>query len=330
MNKIKKYIMENKIFLLSILSVFCYILFLNRSISTNENYPKIDISTANMKQSVSSIINTEKPRNYYNPKILEGVADKISTQLQSYGYETTDQKFIVKDKEFKNVIASYGKVDAPRFIVGAHYDMASHFDNAGADDNASGVAGLLELARLFKTYKPTINYRIDFVAYTLEEPPVFRTTNMGSYVHAKSLKENNVDVLGMISLEMIGYYSDEENSQRFPSPIKEIGFLFPSKGNFISVVSNFPSNDLRLKMKKSLKQTTIPTETLIFPSSIEGFLDLSDHASYWKFGYPALLITDTAFFRNENYHTPYDTIDTLNFDKMKEVVNGTYWFLVNF
>ena len=134
---------------------------------------------------------------------------------------------------------------------------------------------------------------------------------------------------GMLSLEMIGYFSEEEKSQHFPYPIDAVGFLYPTKGNFIAVISNFTSNDLRIKMKKSFSQTNLPTETLLFPSSISGFLDLSDHASYWKFNYPALLVTDTAFFRNDNYHTPHDTIDTLNFEKMKEVVNGTYWFLIN-
>ena len=317
-----------KLFIFIIIFFIAIIFFLNRDINTSEYYPTVSVSKDNLYRTVYDITHTEKAREYDNPEILVNVSKYINNKFKEYGYKTEIQQYTIKNEIFENVIASYGDSELPRFILGAHYDQAGHFKNAGADDNASGVAGLLEIARLINLNKPKLNYRIDFVAYTLEEPPIFQSNNMGSYKHAEYLNTNDIDVIGMAVLEMIGYYSEEENSQRFPYPINKFN-LYPNTGNFIAIVSNFPSNDIRLELKKSFLKTNINTETLLFPSSIKGIIDLSDHNNYWKFDFPAVMITDTAFFRNENYHTPYDTIETLNFDKMAEVVKGTYWFLIN-
>jgi len=197
---------------------------------------------------------------------------------------------------------------------------------AYAYSNASAIAGLLEVARFAKTHESELPYRVDFVAYTLEEPPFFRTTSMGSYIHAKSLHENSISVKGMICLEMIGYFTDQRKSQRYPLSIMR--WFYPDTGDFIGVVSNYSSGSLAKQISQHLKATSVGVETLKAPSFITG-VDFSDHRNYWKFGYDAVMITDTAFYRSPNYHEHSDTIDTLDFGRMKEVVKGICWFLLD-
>jgi hypothetical protein len=204
--------------------------------------------------------------------------------------------------------------------VGAHYDVCG--DQPGADDNASAVAGLLETARLIALNKPKIDYQIDFVAYCLEEPPFFGTEAMGSFVHAKSLSENKVELLGMICFEMIGYFSEQPNSQQFPSA--ELAKIYPSTANFIIVVGIEPYDEFNQKVKTLMSENAeIDVQVISFPSK-DGLAGLSDQRNYWHFGYQALMINDTSFIRNPNYHMPSDTIETLNFEKMAEVVNCSY------
>ncbi|WP_244543132.1 M28 family peptidase [Cellulophaga fucicola] len=202
--------------------------------------------------------------------------------------------------------------------MGAHYDV--YGDQEGADDNASGVAGLLELARLLA--KEKLDYRIDFVAYTLEEPPFFRTEKMGSYVHANYLKENSITVKGMICLEMIGYYKDEANTQT--CPIKEMSAIYGNRANFITVVQNEKSGNFGSKIENLMKkQKLIPTVSFKGSSLVTG-VDFSDHLNYWNLNYPAVMITNTSFYRNKNYHTNKDSLETLNINKMSAVIQQLY------
>jgi Zn-dependent M28 family amino/carboxypeptidase len=204
--------------------------------------------------------------------------------------------------------------------VGAHYDVCG--EQPGADDNASAVAGLLELVRMVHQRQPLLDYRIDFVAYCLEEPPFFGTASMGSYIHARSLNDSGVKVMGMISLEMIGYFSDQPNSQPFPSP--ELAQRYPSTANFIIVVGIKKYEAFNEKVHKAMANGAgIDVQLIHFPAE-DSLAGLSDQRNYWKFNYPALMINDTAFVRNPNYHTRNDTIDTLDFVKMAEVVNAAY------
>lgn len=288
------------------------------------NKPEISVDQNQLYPSVEKLTSLSPSRNYENIDSLNKAADFIKGEFLKYGYGPVEQKYSIKGLEYKNILASYGPETAPRFIVGAHYDVAG--EQPGADDNASGIAGLLALAELFKRHSPKINFRIDFVAYTLEEPPFFRTKSMGSFVHAKSLHDSKVNVLGMLSLEMIGYYSDSPESQFYPLPFMKL--FYPTKGDFIGVVGNLASSKLIKHFKNTMKLTTLNAESLKAPSCLIG-VDFSDHMNYWKFGYPAIMLTDTAFYRNMNYHSVYDTINTLNFDKMKEVVKGVYWALIN-
>ncbi len=259
-------------------------------------------------------------RNYKNLESLEKVCAYLKTEFQKAGYECEEQKWIAEGSEYKNIIASFNKDKPRRLILGAHYDVCG--DQPGADDNASAVAGLLETARLIAEQNPALEYGIDFVAYCLEEPPFFASENMGSYVHAKSLYDKKTKVIGMICYEMIGYFSDAPNSQSFPSP--ELSKLYPSVANFIIVVGIEKHKDFNTKIHQLMSdQSGVDVQVIHFPAS-EGLAGLSDHRNYWKFGYKAVMINDTSFVRNPHYHEKSDTIDTLDFEKMTEVINSTY------
>lgn len=259
-------------------------------------------------------------RNFQNLKSLEKASAYIEKEFNKAGANPENQSWMAQGNEYKNIIASYNTEKPRRLIVGAHYDVCG--DQPGADDNASAVAGLLESARLVFELEPELDYRIDFVAYSLEEPPFFGSDKMGSYVHAKSLSDNNVDVIGMICFEMIGYFSDEPGSQAFPSP--EMAEIYPHVGNFIIVVGIEKYADFNRKVHQLMERdAAIDVQVISFPSG-GGLAGLSDQRSYWQFGYKALMINDTSFVRNPHYHKKSDTIETLDFDKMTEVINSSY------
>jgi Zn-dependent M28 family amino/carboxypeptidase len=284
---------------------------------------KIECSPDRLKAHVERICATPSPRCFDDTATLDSVARLIRQTFESFGYQTAEQLFQVKGKTYRNVIAVAGNAQAKRLVIGAHYDVAGF--QQGADDNASGVAGLLELARIAKENEKFLKHQVEFVAYSLEEPPNFRTENMGSYVHARSLADSGIKIECMIALEMLGYYSDRPNSQRFPLGILKL--FYPDKGNFIAAVSTLGSGSWVKKVKKAINRcTSIRCCSLTAPSWVQG-LDFSDHRNYAGFGFKALMITDTAFFRNPNYHSPSDRIQTLDFIRMAEVVKGVGWFL---
>ncbi|MGI8892022.1 MAG: M28 family peptidase [Bacteroidia bacterium] len=278
--------------------------------------------TTLIKSHLTAITKTEKFRNYTNVDQLNETADYIKSVFENYSDSVSFQEYNAEGNIYKNVIASFGTQNKKRIIIGAHYDVCG--DQEGADDNATGVVGLLELARLLKDNK--LNYRIDLVAYTLEEPPFFRTELMGSYIHAKSLAENNVDVYGMIAVEMIGYFSDEKKSQDYPVGLMSV--IYGNKGNYIALIKKTGQGKFARKFSRKYKSTkSIKTKRLTAPAFIPG-IDFSDHLNYWKFGYSALMITDTAFYRNKNYHEPTDTLETLDIKKMAKVIDGLYKTIV--
>lgn len=280
----------------------------------------IPVSKENLVDHIEFLTSLPEPRNYINIDSLNEAADYIDSVFTEYCDSVEVQKFLVNDVEYRNVVCSFGPENSERIIVGAHYDVCGN--QPGADDNASAVAGLLEIARLLKPISPTLKNRIDLAAYSLEEPPFFRTKSMGSAIHAKHLKKTKVDVKVMICLESIGYFVDEPNSQQFP-----IGFLkwfYPTTGNFIGVVSNLKSHFIGRKIRDLMRDSSdIDVEQLTAPSLLSG-VDFSDHLYFWKYGYKAVMITDSAFYRNPHYHEVTDTIDTLDFDKMAKVVKGVY------
>jgi acetylornithine deacetylase/succinyl-diaminopimelate desuccinylase-like protein len=265
------------------------------------------------------------PRNYLNIQSLNHIAQYIYDEFRKLDCKVSFQNFKVDGREYKNVIASFGEQQGERIIVGAHYDVCG--DQPGADDNASAVAGLLETARMLDEKKPDLKQQIDFVAYTLEEPPYFASSDMGSAVHAKYLHDNKIGVKAMICYEMIGYFSDKPNSQQFPSA--ELAKIYPHTGNFIIVVGKTGQEKYTQTVKKLMQlHASIDVQTINLPQEY-GLAGLSDHRNYWKYNYEAVMINDTSFLRNPNYHQTSDTIDTLDFDKMVEVVKGVYGVIVN-
>lgn len=282
-------------------------------------------NTERLYKDVEFLTEINPSRNYLNLDSINKVVEYIKEEFQQMGVSSIEQKWMARKNEYSNIIASYEPLKSKRLIVGAHYDVCG--DQPGADDNASAVAGLLETARMIFKNKPELDYGIDFVAYCLEEPPFFGSELMGSYVHAKSLKDDKVEVIGMICYEMIGYFSDEPNSQNFPSP--ELAALYPDVANFIIVVGIDQHQEFNSKVHRLMsKDSGIDVQLINFPES-SGLAGLSDHRNYWTFGYPALMINDTSFIRNPNYHEKSDTIETLDFGKMTEVINSSYKAIVN-
>lgn len=269
---------------------------------------------------VEFLTNLRPFRNYRNLESLEKVCIYLREEFAAAGYETQDQKWMAAGNEYTNVIASYNHHKTKRLIIGAHYDVAG--EQPGADDNASAVAGLLETARLFAEQEPDPDYRIDFVAYCLEEPPFFSTGEMGSYIHARSLYQQKVEVMGMLCYEMIGYFSEEPGSQGFPS--SDLAKRYPHKGNFIIVVGTKEHRDFQERIHALMKRKSkIDVQTITFPALV-GYAAMSDHMNYWKFGFHALMINDTSFLRNPHYHQESDTIETLDFTRMAQVVESCY------
>ena len=204
--------------------------------------------TVRVLNDLVKITNTQKPRNYKNIITLDSVADYIKSELIKICDTTAFQNYKVENKTYKNVIGSIGTENKERIIIGAHYDV--YGNHTGADDNASGVAGILELARLLS--KEKLNYRIDFVAYTLEEPPFFRTEQMGSAIHANYLYKNKISVKGMICLEMIGYYNSKPNSQEYPIP--GMSLIYGNKADYITVVQHKNSGEFGDEFNQLFKQ----------------------------------------------------------------------------
>ena len=311
------------------------------------------------------------PRYFGNPEGLNAAADYIKGQWLEMGYkpeQIQEQVFTVDGQDYKNVSLVLGPPDADRVIVGAHYDVFSKhsfeakpqqgldapIDRPGADDNASGVAGLLELSRLLKPYENQLNKRLDVVAFTLEEPPNYDEPSMGSQQHAiaaaADAKAQSSKILGMICLEMIGYFSDESKSQGYPVPsinelgqivrgqnrlseedkFREIDYSFPNsplrhlygdKGDYLALMSTPGSFGWLQMVRNTMSQaSSVPIKTLTTP----GFLDLqlSDHRNYLKLGIPSVMVTDTAFYRNHNYHTADDTPESLDPVRAAHGVDG--------
>lgn len=258
---------------------------------------------------VNVLSNEIGPRNPIHYSALNEARQYIVEQMTLVKSNFTLQQYRYEKKLFQNLVVEKIGENIPEeiLIVGAHYD--SVMDSPGADDNATGIASLLEIIRLLQNY---VNQRtLRFVAFTLEEPPFFGTEQMGSHVYARSCREKNENIVGMVALEMLGFYTERKKSQKYPS--YDMKDHYSDKGNFIAIVGNEDSYQLTINFAEYLKQTSlIKTETIIPYSQIHG-IDLSDHSSFWKFQYPAIMITDTAFYRNPHYHEVSDTIVTINF-----------------
>lgn len=248
---------------------------------------------------------------------LEAAADYIMQRLRGYGYEVRVQPYTVAGVQVRNLVAQKTGIEKPDevMVVGAHYDSAN--GSPGADDNASGVAALIQLAYLFKDRTPARS--IQFVFFTNEEPPYFHTTNMGSTMYARWLRHRKADVIGMISLECLGVYSDAPHSQRYPAML---GPLYGDKADFIAFVGNLSSRGFVRRMVQAFRvSASFPSEGIAAPESFP-WAGWSDHWSFWEEDYPAVMVTDTASYRYQHYHKATDTVDKLDIDRMARVVSG--------
>jgi Zn-dependent M28 family amino/carboxypeptidase len=270
-----------------------------------------------MAEHVRYLSATIGERNILRSGSLKAAADYIRNNLTQYGYPVTEQTYAVEGKPANNLEAELtgSEPSAGTVVLGAHYDTVPR--TMGADDNASGVAAALELARLLKGSK--FHKTIRFAFFVNEEPPFFQTEQMGSLVYARKLRQERVPVSAMISLETLGFYSDVPGSQKYPAILS---LFYPNRGDFIGFVGNTESRDLVRRAIRSFRQSArFPSEGVAAPATWPG-IGWSDQWSFWQEGYPAIMITDTAIFRYPYYHTDGDTSERVDFEKMARVVEG--------
>jgi hypothetical protein len=260
-----------------------------------------------------------KPHNMWHYAELESAAAYLETTLKSLGYDIVPQAYVVDGRMVRNIavtIPSRSTAGAETVVVGAHYDSAG--DAPGANDNGSGVAALLELARLLKGRGPTRD-QLRLVFFVNEEPPYYRSEHMGSWQFARLLAEKRERVRAMLSLETLGAYFDAAGSQQYPAPF---GLFFPSTGNFIAFVGTPGARWLVHEALGSFRRhTQFPTIGGVAPAVVPG-IDWSDHWSFGQFGYPAIMVTDTALYRYPHYHLPSDTPDKLDYERLARVTKG--------
>jgi hypothetical protein len=308
--------------------------------------PQVDSPTAlagRLNDHVQTLAGEIGERNVFHPHELSRAADYVEAQLELAGYSVDrfsfDTPISAEDKmeadsfyvrkgaapsevkigdkiEVHNLVAERpGKL--PGYVViAAHYD--SVLISPGADDNASGVAALIELARVFGDVQ--LDRSVRFVAFTNEEPLMWRSEHMGSIHYARQMKNQGEEVYAMLSIDGLGYYSDEEGSQHYPPPVS---LFYPSKANFVAFVSNVENRSLVRRAVKSFRDSEVPLASIgaAMPPRIAG-TDLSDHSSFWQFGYPGALVTDTNYLRTTHYHFATDLPDKLNYDAMAVAVDG--------
>ena len=256
-------------------------------------------------------------RDAAHPESLDIAASYIANEFRAAGASVSEQIFVARKKTYRNVIADFGDDGhSPLLIVGAHYDAFSSGRRPlpGADDNASGTAGLLELARLLGKQRPARNVML--VAFANEEPPFFGSDEMGSAVHAAATAASGRTVDGMICLEMIGYFTPR---QHWDAAILRL--LYPHRGDFVAVAGGWNDRALTRAVKQAIAGAGAEVVSVTAPHD---WLDASDQRSYWARRWPAVMVTDTAYERNPNYHTVRDTAETLDYGRMAGVVDGVF------
>jgi Zn-dependent M28 family amino/carboxypeptidase len=277
----------------------------------------LDTAASRLHAHVAMLADTIGDRNVWRCEALDRAARYIAAQFSTGGYVPQLQTFDVAKIPVSNVEAALaGAARAAEIVVvGAHYDSVAGCP--AANDNGTGVAAVLELAQRFSRRPQPRTIR--FVAFVNEEPPFFHTPQMGSVVYASAAKARGDRVTAMLSLETMGYYSDEPGSQHYPS---EIAALYPDVGNFIGFVANDASAQLLSQVRLAFEQRTrFPVQSMAGPADVDG-IGWSDHWSFWQAGYPAIMVTDTAPFRYPWYHTVHDTTDKIDFEKLAQVVDG--------
>jgi Zn-dependent M28 family amino/carboxypeptidase len=263
-----------------------------------------------LKRHVTRLASAIGPRNIYHYEALQAAAAYVEASLAEAGHTPARQPYEACGKAFANIVAEVAGTDrrGEIVVVGAHYD--SHKDSPGADDNASAVAALLELARRFAHHRPSRTLR--FVAFANEEAPFTRRKAMGSRVYARECRRRGDNIVGMVCLESLGYYSEEVGSQW----LSFWGLFLPRRGDFLALVANRPSRALLARVAGALERRGgLPYRRVVLPSHVPGAWS-SDHWSFWLEGYPALMVTDTVPLRNPHYHKREDTPDKVDFARL--------------
>ena len=271
----------------------------------------------NLRGHVETLAGTIGERNLHHFAALEASARYIANLFESIGYRPNLQSFSVQGRTVSNIEVVKAGTERPDeiVVVGAHYD--SVIGSPGANDNATGVAGILELARMLHSQQ--LSRTVRFVAFVNEEPPYTYTNAMGSRHYAERAAAEGERITAMLSLETIGYYSDEDGSQHYPFPFNH---FYPDRGNFIGFVGNLRSRDLVRRAVASFRShAEFPSEGLAAPGWVTG-IGWSDHWSFWKSGYPGIMVTDTALFRYAQYHSPADRPGIIVYDSFARVVHG--------
>lgn len=281
-----------------------------------------DTIEANLRLHVDRLAGLIGPRTLSEPKTIQATIGYIESQWSEMEFAISRETYDADGDEATNLIVECSGTKRADEIVllGAHYDTV--FCTPGADDNASAVAVMLEVSRLLRDHQGKRTAR--YVAFACEEPPYFHTGSMGSQHHARQSRSRGDNIVGMLCLEMVGYYSLAKGSQGIPPGIpKWMHRFFPQRGNFLAAVGNMPSWKLCLRFRRGFKRGTrrMPLFSICLPEKIQE-IRLSDNSSFWDQGYPALMLTDTSFLRNPNYHQASDTPETLDYPRMTEVTLG--------
>ena len=268
-----------------------------------------------LRRHVNTLAGDIGARNVWRPEALEAAARYIEDEFSDLGYDVVAQSYEIHGVSCRNLEATVPGTSKAIVLAGAHYDTVAGCP--GADDNASGVAGLIEIARALRQLEPT--RAVKLVAFVNEEPPFFFFGEMGSKVYAEAARLRGDDIRVMLSLEMLGCYSDDRGSQAYPPFLK---WFYPDRGNFIAFVSNLRSRRALDEVVRAFRAgSDFPAERLASPAFVPG-VSWSDQLSFWRAGYPALMVTDTAFYRYPHYHEPTDTPDRIRFPEMARVVDG--------
>jgi len=281
-----------------------------------------EITPQQLQSHIEQLADVIGEHNVFHPEALEATADYIVQQWQWQGYQVSKQAYQVKELTCSNLeVTCVGKNRSDEIIlIGAHYD--SVWGSPGANDNGSGVAALLELSRLFKEVQPAVSLR--FVAFVNEEPPFFYWGNMGSMIYAKAAKQRKDRIRYMISLETLGYYRNDSGSQHYPPFLK---YFYPDTGNFIAFVSNFGSRRIMRHCLARFKAVSdFPVQSIAAPAFVPG-VAWSDHLAFWRHGFKAFMITDTAPYRYPYYHTAEDTPDKIDYPGFAKMINGVFLML---
>ncbi len=268
---------------------------------------------------VAELAGTIGARNVFRPRTLRAAEEYVAGEWRRQGYAVEPVAYVVDGVRCANLEATRVGSARPRevLLLGAHYDTVR--GSPGADDNGSGVAALLEISGLFAEIVPAATVR--FVAFVNEEPPFFWSRSRGSLVYAKVARRRGDDIRFMASLECMGFYSREPRSQRYPPFLR---FFYPGRGDFIGFVSNLRSRGILRRFAEAFRRhAAFPAVHAAVPAVVPG-VSWSDHLSFWQQGYRALMITDTAFYRNPHYHTGTDTVEKVSCGALSEVTQGVF------